>query len=136
MTKKDVQEENEIKLYTLLVDELFKHHTNIWQIPTALITVNFLVLNIFQLQWYPLTALLVFNAGMIFVFCQLVNSQKQIINTIKLAEDALDPSFRAFLPKVKSSNIPSTLIFVFVLIFLELFLACYIVSLCCAKHLC
>lgn len=129
------QTDNEVKLYSLLVDELFKHHTNIWKIPTVLITVNFLVIYQFQSQWYPLIALFVFNAGMIFVFFQLVKSQKQIIDTIKSSEDALDPTFHAFLPRVKSPNCYSTSFFVFILILLEFLLACYIVFLFCTKHL-
>lgn len=119
--------ENEIKLYSLLVDELFRHQTNIWQIPTALISVNLVAIYNFQSQWVPLAVLCIFNAGLIFVFCQMVKAQMKIIDTIKKAEEKLKPTFLAFLPNIREPKIKSPYVFVGILLLLEIILAGYII---------
>ena len=131
------QAESKIKLYSLLVDELFRHQTNIWQIPTALASVNFLVIHSFQSQRYPLFALLIFNAGIVFVFYQMVESQYKIMDTIKKAEDAFNPMLAVFLPKIETPNKKnySPFVFVWILVSLELLFAIYILYLC-LKHIC
>ncbi len=137
MRKTTNQAESKIKLYSLLVDELFRHQTNIWQTPTALVSVNFVVIHSFKCQCYPLIALFIFNAGMVFVFCQMVKSQYRIMDTIKNAEATFNPTLAAFLPKIEIPKkiFYSPFVFVWILVSLELFLAGYIWFLC-VKHIC
>ncbi|MGD1046715.1 MAG: hypothetical protein ABR936_15510 [Bacteroidota bacterium] len=128
------QEKNEIKLYTLLIDELFRHQTNIWQIPTALLSVNLIAIYYFKSECVLLTVVLMvlwlFNAGLIFVFYQMVKAQMKIIGSIKEAEGKLGLTFPMFLPKIKEPPIKSPWVFLVILILLEFILAGYILLMC------
>jgi hypothetical protein len=65
--------ENDLKLYSLLVDQLLKYQTTIWQIPTALVIGNFLAIEKFLAKPIPLIALAAFNFGLIFVLHRMIN---------------------------------------------------------------
>jgi hypothetical protein len=129
MSKNDEEENNKIKLYSYLVDELFKHQTNIWQIPIALLSVNLIAIYNFKSQGFPLIILWLFNAGLIFVFYQMIKAQMKIIETIRNAEKELGPTYAVFLPNIDNPRLKSPYVFLGILILLETIFAVYIISL-------
>ena len=120
---------NEIKLYSLLVDDILKYQATIWQIPTALVIGNFLALEKFISNPYPLIALALFNLGLIFVFYRMVKSQRRIIEATANAENKLRPLFGDFLPTFKKHKIPAPYFFIGILCVLEFSLIVYIILL-------
>jgi multisubunit Na+/H+ antiporter MnhC subunit len=121
--------ENELKLYTLLVDQLLKYQATIWQIPTALVVGNFLAIDKFLTKPIPLMALVLFDIGLIFVFYRMIKSQRSIIVATKTAERKLKPVFREFLPRFKRHKCQAPIVFVWILYALVVGLGIYIVDL-------
>ena len=136
MTTQTSDLENEIKLYGLLVDQLFRHQSIIWQMPTALISVNLIAIYNFHHSPGPLAALWLFNAAMIFVFCQMVRAQMKIVQTIVRAESVLGLSYPDFLPKISMPRY-APFVFPILLISLQALLLIRVVAIClCQTHLC
>ncbi len=118
---------NEIRLYSLLIDELFRHQNTIWQIPTALLVANFIVLINYQCNSAFLTVLWLFNAGMLYVLGNMIISQRKIVDTIDKAEKKLKSKYSDYLPQIKSNKLfyPPYL-FLGILILLQIIFAIYI----------
>jgi hypothetical protein len=102
LTRKD-ELNSQIKLYTLLVDQLQRYNTIIWQFPTALVGLNGLaVVQLAKQPWW-LLAVWVFNLSMIFGFLKIIMRQSVLIDTTRSAEAHLQGEFAHFVPTFKPS---------------------------------
>jgi hypothetical protein len=126
-------DDRQIKLYELLVDQILRYDAILWQLPTALIIGNLLAIEKFLTSPIPLSALAVFNLGLIFVFGRMVRCQTIITEATRNAEDRLRSRFGDFLPAFAPKHkISSPTFFTYVLWLLELGLIIYIVLLSCS----
>jgi hypothetical protein len=114
------QVDNELKLYSLLVDQILRYQTIIWQIPTALVVANFLAIDKLANQRWEMAALAAFNMALIFVFWRMIVSQRKIIEATKNAESVLLAKFKNFLPKFKPHHVVAPYVFAAVLFTLEI----------------
>jgi hypothetical protein len=121
--------ENEIKLYSLLVDQLLKYQRIIWQIPTALVLGDFLVIEKFKHDPYVLLGLILYNFGLLYVFYRMIKNQSYLIDATRKAESILVTNYKDFLPHFKRPKISGPILFIRILIFLELFFLGYIIIL-------
>lgn len=122
--------EHKIKLYNMLLEQLMKYESTIWQIPTALVLGNFLAIGNFLSQPFPLAALAIFNFGLIFVFYRMIKAQEKIITAVRGAEEELRKSFSTFLPNFSARHkVYSPRLFTIILWLLELGFVIYIVTL-------
>ncbi len=100
MTNENNTTNHQIRLYSLLVDQIQKYNTIFWQFPTAIAAVNFLALHNFSLNPYLLFALFLLNSALIYAFTRMVCTQQTIIQVTKKAEqDLLGKNFSSFVPK-------------------------------------
>jgi hypothetical protein len=97
MDLKDPQ--HKLKLYELLVSQLHKYQNIIWQIPTALVVGNYVVIDRFSSNPVYLLALWFFNWGILFVLYRMVKTQRSIIRALRIAEKNLYEDFKDFIPK-------------------------------------
>jgi hypothetical protein len=95
-----------LRMYGLLVDQLQKYNSIIWQAPTALVVANILALE--KLVGHPILLLCVwiFNWAFIIAFYRTVTRQKTIITTTRRAESALrqEQGFSDFIPDFGTSS--------------------------------
>ena len=117
--------DNEIKLYNLLVDQLLKYESTIWQIPTALVIGNFLAIEKFLCNPVALSCLALFNLGIIFVFQRMIKAQRVIIHATQNAEGQLRNEFNNFIPNFQEHKIKAPIVFLTILWILELILIIY-----------
>ena len=68
--------EEQIKLYALMVDQLHKHNTTIWQFPTAILAVNVLALP--HIQSLPLATfvLIVLNSVLVYSMFRVIRVKR------------------------------------------------------------
>jgi len=122
------QNENEIKLYNILVDQLLRYQSTLWQIPIALLVANFIVISNFIGNPHPLIALLLFNFGMILIMHRMIKHQRKIIEATNKAEEKLKENYQNFLPKFKKHKLKAPYIFIVILYLLELSFFLYILT--------
>lgn len=118
-------DENKLKLYTLLIEQFLRHQTTIWQIPAALVFGNFVVIGTFPTNPIALSALGVFNSALIFVFYRMIKGQQSIIEAIEKAQDKLK-TLSDFLPIFQKHRFKARDFFMVVLVTLEICLFLYI----------
>ncbi len=84
--------DSQIKLYSLLVDQLQRYNTIVWQLPTALLALNLVVVGQLANQpgqpWW-LLGVAAFDGSMVYGFRKIVMRQSALIRATKLAEDRL-----------------------------------------------
>ncbi len=132
MTTEDKKpDDNQIKLYTVLVDQLQKYNTIIWQVPIALMAANILALDKLLSKPVFLLAISIFNAALIFAFYKMVTQQRVLIEASRSAENELKKNWLEFIPDFKPSKIRAPRLFVWILSLLNLGLFIYSVS-----HIC
>jgi hypothetical protein len=117
MEPNDVQ----LKLYTLLVEQLHKYVTVFWQFPLALLVTNFLAADKF-LQHPPVMFLLaLIDCVFVYAFHRLVKNSDDIILALKKAEQNLKrtayvefiPEFHP--PKVRAPRLTVLTLWAFVI---------------------
>ncbi|MBN8568986.1 MAG: hypothetical protein J0M18_05105 [Ignavibacteria bacterium] len=123
--------EVEVKLYSLLINQLHNYEKNIWQIPIALIVGNFVALEKFPLNVIILISIAIFNGGVIFVLGRMMKSQRVIIEAVKKCESRLNEHYQDFLPdfSVNKHSIYSPYLFLYILVSLESIFILYIIFL-------
>jgi hypothetical protein len=99
MTNEIKIEDNHIKLYISLADQLNKNNTIIWQVPTALILANLLVLDKSHLKPFLLFALSIFNGVLIYAYHRMIVGQYAIAEAKKKIECELKKTFNIFIPE-------------------------------------
>lgn len=124
-------DDNQVKLYSVLVDQLQKYNTIIWQIPTAIMAANVLALDKLSSTPAFLLAVSIFNAALIFAFYKMVTQQRAIIDASRSAENELRKIWPAFIPNFKPSKFRSPGLFVWTLGLLNLCLFIYSVLRIC-----
>ena len=125
MANEKAIDENQIKLYGILVDQLQKYNTIIWQIPTALVAANFLAIDKFHSNSPLLLALSLFNASLIYVFQRMIAQQRAIIKATKSAEAKIKNRYATFIPTFPSKVVPAPKIFLCVIWLLNTVLLLY-----------
>lgn len=101
----DLKEPSEtaIKLYSLLVDQIQKHTTVLWQFPVALLAADAFALD--KLAEKPLAMFLVglSNFALAYSFLRLVMQQRCIIDATKLVEKDWQSGFyKTYIPNFSS----------------------------------
>ena len=112
-------DDNQIKLYTLLVDQIQKYNSIIWQVPTALIAANFFAIDKFISYPPLLLALALFNAVLIYAFYRMVIQQRAIIDAARQSEAELKKTYNAFIPSFSVTKIRAPRLFVYTLSLLD-----------------
>ncbi len=97
---------DDIKLYTLLVDQVQRYNSIFWQAPAALLAANVISLGALAAKPAFLLGLTVFNAVFIFAFHKLVFTQRFLIKATKSAENRLRDRFPDFIPTFEDHPLP------------------------------
>lgn len=128
MNNKDKELENKIKLYNLLVDQIQKYNTILWQFPALLSAANFVILP--QLLKYPvlLVALPILNFPLIYAFRRMIGRQQTIILCTKEVEKDLRRSYKKYInyiPDFKAYGLPAPQLFFWTFLIFDLLLLFY-----------
>ena len=91
--------DSQIRLYSLLVDQIHKYTTIFWQFPTALAAVNFLALHNHLKKPILVLVVFFFDTILIYSFCRMVRRQREIITVARNAEEKLREDFPLFVPR-------------------------------------
>jgi len=105
----------QIKLYSLLVDQLHKYTSVIWQIPAALLAVNTFALDKFSDSGVLLLGLVFFDAALVYTFQCMVARQQEIIEAAQKTEAQFKKTYNALIPEFKKGWLPAPKFMVFVL---------------------
>jgi hypothetical protein len=122
MPPHDSELNTEIRLYSLLIDQLQKYNSILWQAPAALFTANLLALG-GKLLDQPSTAIAVaiFNGAFILALYRIVRAQETLIKTMRASEKALrNTDFQTYVPNFEESRFYSVTIFLVVMALLDL----------------
>lgn len=95
--------ENQITLYTLLVNQIQKYNAILWQFPTLLSAANIVAFTQLFESPFVLLGLSIINLSLIFAFYKMIIRQKQIIESTKKAEKKLKKYYNDFLPNFNKS---------------------------------
>ena len=115
MTSNPKPDDNQIKLYALLVDQMQKYNSIIWQVPTALIAANFFAIDKFISNPVLLFALTVFNTVLIYAFHRMVTQQRAIIDAARRSETELKETYSTFIPSFSETKMRAPRLFVIAL---------------------
>lgn len=105
--------QNKIELYKLLLDQIQKYNTILWQFPTILSIANIIALfSIRDLNTIDANAITVFaiaDLGLAYAFTKMVITQSKIIDTAKEAEEELRNirGYENFVPYLEDHHSPS-----------------------------
>lgn len=109
-------DDTQLKLYAMLVDQLQKYTTILWQFPTALLAANAFVLDKFLVQPFMLLAVAITDGVLTYALHRLVIQQRAIIDATKASEAILKEStYEAFIPKFSTTKVRAPLLIVYVL---------------------
>lgn len=106
-------DDNKLKLYNLLVDQIQKYNAIIWQVPTALIAANFFALDKFFGNPAILLVLSIFNGVLIYAYHRMIIQQCAVIDATRKAEDDIKGAYPDFIPEFRRTGIraPSLLVY-------------------------
>lgn len=128
------ENDNKIKLYNLLVDQIQKYNTIIWQVPTALVAANFFALDKFLGNPTLLLVLSIFNAVLIYAYHRMIIQQRAIINASQNAEDELKKVYQTFIPEFHRAGIRAPSLLAYSLWVIDFYLFVYaVIQLFCNK---
>ena len=122
MSDEGKPDDTSIKLYSLLVDQLHKYNSVIWQTPAALLAVNTFALDKFSDSGVLLLALVLFDAALVYTFQRMVAHQQEIIAAAQKTETKFKKDYDALIPEFKKGCLPAPKVMVFVLWFLVVIL--------------
>jgi hypothetical protein len=129
-------DENKLKLYSLLVDQIQKYNAIIWQVPTALVAANFFALDKFFSNPFLLLMLSIFNGVLIYAYHRMVLQQRAIIDATRKAEDDIKETYPTFIPEFCRAGIRAPSLLVYLLWVLDFSLLIYAVAQLCTKLRC
>lgn len=105
---KNGSDEIRLKLYALLVDQLTKYNSIIWQFPTALLAANALIIAKSIGHWLPIALLGVVNIPFAHAFHRLIRAQNALIASAKVAESVLLKEHPDFVPIFPTGGLRAT----------------------------
>ena len=96
---------DDVKLYALLIDQLQRYNSIVWQVPTALVAADVVAFQ--QLQSWPFAMLGVslVSAVLSFAYYRMVVQQEAIISATRKAELSLRIGHDAFIPEFQRSAV-------------------------------
>ena len=98
-------DDTQLKVYTMLVDQIQKYNTILWQFPAAVLAANFLALDKFSPRPHILFCVAALDCILAYVFQRLVAQQKAIIKASRNMESVLKlTSYAEFVPNFGSSR--------------------------------
>ena len=127
MSENTKPDDSQLKLYGLLVDQLQKYNSLIWQVPTALVAANIFALDKLAGRPFALLAVWLFNAALIFTFYKMVMRQRAVITAAQSAEAQVRQAWPHFIPTFTPSKVPAPSLFVWTLVLLDALLLIYCV---------
>ncbi len=106
-------DDNKLKLYNLLVDQIQKYSAITWQTPTALMAANFFALDKFFGNPPILIVLSIFNGVLIYAYHRMIIQQRAVIDATRKAEDDIKGAYPDFIPEFRRIGIraPSLLVY-------------------------
>jgi hypothetical protein len=100
--EKNPPEDTLLKFYGMLVDQLHKTSTLLWQLPTALFAANAFALDKFLMQPWIVLGLSLFDFAMVYACCRVRVTQSALIPAIKeIEKELLNSSLKNFVPDFK-----------------------------------
>jgi hypothetical protein len=109
-------DDTQLKLYAMLVDQLGKYTTILWQFPTALLAANAFALDKFLAQPLMMLALAIIDSVLTYALHRLVIQQGAIIIATKTSESVLrESTYEAFIPKFSTMRVRAPLLIVYAL---------------------
>ncbi len=119
--------DREIKLYELIVDQLHRYGSIIWQLPTALVAANLLAFQHASHLPLVLIGIALFNGAMIYVLHRMTTQQRALIEAARNAEAALGVHYPGFVPSFARAGVsaPRVLLATMVVLDAGLFLFAY-----------
>jgi hypothetical protein len=109
-------DDNQLKLYAMLVEQLHKYVTVFWQFPLALLAANFLALDKFLCHPKIMFGVSLVDCVFVFAIRRLVINQRCIITAIRKAEAILSTTgYDAFIPKFGRPKLPAPTVTVWTL---------------------
>lgn len=109
-------DDTQLKLYAMLVDQLGKYTTILWQFPTALLAANAFALDKFLAQPLMMLALAIIDSVLTYALHRLVIQQGAIITATKTSEAVLrESTYEAFIPKFSTTRVRAPLLIVYAL---------------------
>ena len=134
MSREKVPIDEQIRLYSLLVDQLQRYNSLIWQIPTGLLVANVLAIDKFQFNSCFLFCLSVFNYVLIYIFHRMLVQQEAIKKATQLAEKKLKKLFPDYIAEFPQKHISSTVYFRFILVILNTILLAFSIYIFFYQH--
>lgn len=108
MTSETRSDDNLIKLYALLLDQLHKYSAIFWQFPLALIAANLFGIDKFQTNPFLLLSLSFFDATLFYAFYAMVVHSRELIAATQYAEGELKKTYGLFIPKFSVRKVKAT----------------------------
>jgi hypothetical protein len=106
----------QLKLYTMLVEQLHKYVTIFWQFPLALLVANFLASDKFLCHPRIMVGVSLVDCVFVYAFHRLVINSRSIITAIRNAESILRTSgYDAFIPEFRPPKLPAPTVTVWTL---------------------
>jgi hypothetical protein len=98
--------DTQLKLYQLLVDQLQKHSTILWQFPTALLAANAFALDKFFMRPWLILVMAAIDGVFAYSYHRMATQLRAVIGATKAAEALLKESgYEIFIPKFRESKI-------------------------------
>ena len=130
-------DDTELKLYTLLVDQVQKYSTIVWQFPTALLAANTFAIDKFLQIPVLLAGLSAADVALVFAFYRLVQHQRTVIESARLAEDKIRLlPIGSYIPKFTPPSLRATTVTLAVLGIMTALLAFYSVGKIMQTYIC
>lgn len=119
-------EDIQVKLYTLLIDQMHKYTSVFWQFPLALLAANSFAVDKFLQKPVILLGLSFIDGALIYAFSRLIYRQKAIIEATQNAEGILiKTGYKEFIPVFKKRKPSAQYVTLWVLKIVTGFLAIY-----------
>ena len=114
--------DNLIKLYDGLVTQIYQYKSTIWQIPIAIVALNFISFYHLNDNTSALIFLIIFDVGVIYTFHRFIAHQDILIQTTRLISDKLKNEYPDYIPTMRDEKLKPALFMKVVLIIMVLLL--------------
>lgn len=132
--KKDNKFEDLINLYGLTLDQIKFYNTQIWQFPTALVTLNILGYRfLYKDDPLILGVMSIINFSLLYALWQHIKNSKAIIEANQEIEKQLRNEFKDAIPKFKAPWVRATTLIISILTFFNFSLFVSSLLVICSK---
>lgn len=90
--------DEQLRLYSLLIDQIQKYNSIVWQIPTALLVADVLALQQLEARPVALVGVAVVSSALTFAYYRMAVAQGTIIDAARNAEAVLRKEHAGFVP--------------------------------------